>query len=191
MMMSILEYISQPWPWYIGGPAIAFIVFLLIWTGKKFGVSSSLESFCTIGGAGRIADYFKVDWKNRSWLLLFVLGSVIGGFLAQRIIPNLAAIDLNPRTIAELSNEGISFEGAYLPLEIFNWSNLFTAQGFIIFILGGLLVGFGTRWAGGCTSGHAITGLASLQLPSLVATIGFFIGGLISTHLFLPFILSL
>ena len=55
---------------------------------------------------------------------------------------------------------------------------------------GGFLVGFGARWAGGCTSGHAISGLADLQVPSLVAVVGFFVGGLAVTHLVLPLLLG-
>jgi uncharacterized membrane protein YedE/YeeE len=58
-------------------------------------------------------------------------------------------------------------------------------------VVGGFLVGFGTRYAGGCTSGHAIMGLSNLQWPSLVATISFMVGGFIMANLILPFILKL
>jgi uncharacterized membrane protein YedE/YeeE len=57
-------------------------------------------------------------------------------------------------------------------------------------VIGGFLVGFGTRYAGGCTSGHAISGLSNLQFASLIATIGFFAGGLIATHLLYPLLFN-
>lgn len=184
----MIEFLSQPWPWYLGGLGIALVIFLLLIQGRIFGVSSSLETLCTIGGAGRTAEYFRVDWKQRSWLLIFLAGSVIGGFIASGVLSNPDPIDISTATIEDLSGLGIHFDGNFLPESLFNWSNLLTLNGFLLMIGGGLLVGFGSRYAGGCTSGHAISGIADLQLPSMVATIGFFIGGLIAVHLLFPFI---
>jgi uncharacterized membrane protein YedE/YeeE len=78
-----------------------------------------------------------------------------------------------------------------LPEQLFNWQQLLTVRGFIVIVLGGFLVGFGTRYAGGCTSGHAIMGLSNLQLPSLIATLSFMAGGFIMANVILPFLLKL
>jgi len=61
-------------------------------------------------------------------------------------------------------------------------------KGFLVLAFGGLMVGFGSRYAGGCTSGHAISGLSDLQIQSLIAVAGFFIGGLLMTYFVLPLI---
>ena len=184
-----MEIITEPWPWYVAGPAIAFVLFLLFFFGKAFGVSTNLETFCTIGGAGRFVDYFKTDWKARTWSLVFVLGIIIGGFISSNYLMNGERIDLNPQTIQDLSELGFANAGNdYLPAEIFSTENLLSAKGIGILVVAGLFIGFGTRYAGGCTSGHSITGLSSLQLPSLVATIGFFAGGLLMTWFLFPLI---
>ena len=184
-----MDFILQPWPWYIGGPLIAFVLFLTFYFGKAFGVSKSLETFCTIGGAGRFSDYFKVDLKERKWSLFFVAGIIIGGFISSEFLMKTQVIDLNPTTIKELAALGFANAGnSYMPEEIFSLDSLLSVKGFLILIISGILIGFGTRYAGGCTSGHAITGLSSLQLPSLLATIGFFIGGLIMTWFLIPLI---
>ena len=184
-----MEFITQPWPWFVGGPLIAFVLFLTFYFGKAFGVSRSLETLCTIGGAGKLTDYFKVDLKERKWSLFFIVGIVIGGFISSEFLMSSQVIDLNPTTVKELADLGFANAGnTYLPEEIFSLENLLSVKGFLILIGAGILIGFGTRYAGGCTSGHAITGLSSLQLPSLVATIGFFIGGLVMTWFIIPLI---
>lgn len=184
-----MEYILQPWPWYISGPLIAMIMFMLIYFGKTFGMSSNLRTFCTLAGAGKKTEFFDFDWKSQKWNLIVVLGAVIGGFIAHFLLSNPTDIDLNPETVANLSKLGFEDAGkSLLPAELYGWDAVFTFKGMAILIIGGILVGFGTRYAGGCTSGHAITGLSSLQLPSLVAVIGFFIGGLFMIHLLFPLI---
>lgn len=184
-----MEILLQPWPWYIAGPAIALVVFLLFYFGRSFGVSTNLETFCTISGAGKFASYFKTDWKARAWSLVFVLGIVIGGFISSHYLMESQAVDLNPKTVQELASLGFADAGSsYLPAEIFGADNFFSLKGMGILVVGGLCIGFGTRYAGGCTSGHAITGLSSLQLPSLIATIGFFAGGLLMTWILFPLI---
>jgi uncharacterized protein len=183
-----MEFLSQPWPWYAGGVGIALVVFLLLIQGRVFGVSSSLETLCTIGGAGRISEYFKVDWKERSWLLIFLAGSVIGGFAGSYLLTNPDPVAVNPATIRDLESLGIIFDDQLVPESVFNWPALLTLRGLILMVGGGLLIGFGTRYAGGCTSGHSISGMADLQLPSLVATMAFFAGGLIAVHLLFPLI---
>ncbi len=186
----MIEYLSQPWPWYVAGPLITLVMWLLLRAGGEFGVSSTLRSICAIGGAGRCSDFFRFDWRSQSWNLVFILGALLGGFISHQFLANPAALDLSPATIADLQALGISFDGDMAPDQIFSVSSLSEWKTWMILIIGGFLVGFGTRWAGGCTSGHAISGLSNLQLPSLIAVIGFFIGGLIMTFLIFPYIFS-
>jgi uncharacterized membrane protein YedE/YeeE len=152
---------------------------------------------CAIGGAGKKHDFFKFDWSNQIWNLVFIGGATIGGFIATTWLANPEPVQISSATQSYLSSVGIEVpqtieQGAgYIPQEIFAVENAFSIGNLLIIILGGLLIGFGTRWAGGCTSGHAISGLSNLQLPSLIAVIGFFIGGLLMTWLILPQILAL
>ncbi len=184
-----MEFISQPWPWFVAGPAITFVLFLMFYFSRAFGVSTNLETFCTIAGAGKFSDYFKSDWKARQWSLVFVLGIILGGIISSQFLMTSNAIDLNPKTVQELAELGFANAGSeYLPAEIFSLDHVRTLKGFGILLVAGLCIGFGTRYAGGCTSGHAITGLSNLQIPSLVAVIGFFTGGLLMVWFLFPLI---
>lgn len=188
----MIEFLSQPWPWYVSGPMIALVMGLLLLVGKSFGVSDTLRTTCAIGGAGKFSEFFDFDWKKQTWNLIFVLGAIIGGFIASTWLQQPEPIPLAQDTVNKLQEFGIENPGAdFLPEEIFSWEGLLTLRGFLMLVVGGFLIGFGARYAGGCTSGHAISGLSNLQLPSLIAVIGFFIGGLIMTYLFLPVILTL
>ncbi|MBP0904316.1 YeeE/YedE family protein [Mariniflexile gromovii] len=184
-----MNYILNPWPWYVSGPLIALVMALLLYFGKTFGMSSNLRTMCTIMGADKFSNFFKFNWKDQSWNLTVVVGAIIGGFIATNYLSNDSVSDLNPATITELQQMGFENAGASLvPSEMYNLEAITSIEGLLLLIVGGLLVGFGTRYAGGCTSGHAITGLSSLQKPSLIAVIGFFIGGLIMTNFILPLI---
>lgn len=184
-----MDYISQPWPWYVAGPLIALVMFLLIYMGRQFGMSSNLRTMCTICGAGKTAGFFDFDWKSQRWNLVVVLGAVIGGFIGAFLLTNDPAVDINPETISTLNELGFSSAGdAYLPVELFSIDALTDIKSLTILIIGGILIGFGARYAGGCTSGHAISGLSNLQLPSLIAVTGFFIGGLFMIHVLFPII---
>jgi len=184
-----MDYILSPWPWYVAGPLITFVMFLLFYFGKKFGVSSNLENLCAIGGAGNFVDFFKFDWRKNTWNLLFVLGTIIGGFISYQYLTPSETVAISPQTIQDLTSLGFQNAGAqYLPDEIFSIETMLSLKGFIILIGAGILVGFGSRYAGGCTSGHAIVGLSNFELPSLISVIGFFIGGLIMTWVLLPLI---
>lgn len=184
-----MNWIFEPWPWYISGPMIAFIMLLLIMVGKNFGMSSNLRTLCTICGAGNKADFFKFDWTSQKWNLVVVVGAILGGFIASNFLSTDVAVAINTETISHLNKLGFSSAGkAYLPTELFNIDALLNLKSVLILSIGGLLVGFGARYAGGCTSGHAISGLSNLQLPSLFAVIGFFIGGLLMIHVFFPLI---
>lgn len=181
-----MEIILQPWPWYIGGPLIAIIMLLLIYFGKSFGFSSNFRTLCAAMGAGKSCDFFAFNWKAQKWNLLFLVGAVLGGFIAAHVLSDHQIPAISEQTVQQLNELGFSSAGkAYSPTEIFEHLTLKNTG---LLIVGGLLVGFGTRYAGGCTSGHAISGLSDLQLSSLIAVIGFFIGGLIMTHLLFPLI---
>jgi len=187
----MLEIIKQPWPWYVAGVLIGLTVpYLLLVGNKTFGISSSLRHVCAACIPGNIK-FFKYDWKKEAWNLFFVGGITLGAFIGAQLLS-----DPNPMVLAEstksyLATKGITDTAHLLPSEIFSWGQLFTLRGLIFFVIGGFTVGFGARWAGGCTSGHAIMGLSSLQWPSLVATVMFMIGGIIMSWLILPFLLTL
>jgi len=182
-----MDFILQPWPWYVAGPLIALCMYLMFYFGKKFGVSSNLETLCSIAGAGKLVDFFKLDWRKNKWNLAFVAGLIIGGFVANQWLTPDQSIALNPKTVENLSEIGIANAGtSYLPDEIYSLDALFTVKGFLILIGAGLLVGFGSRYAGGCTSGHGIVGLSMMATESYIAVAGFFIGGLIMTWLIIP-----
>ncbi len=181
-----MELICGPWPWYTSGILIAFVMFLLLMNGKYFGVSSNLRTLCTICGAGNKIDFFKFDWKAQKWNLFLITGAAIGGFIAVNFLSADTNIALNPKTIETLDVLGFKDAGAnYLPTELFRFDSV---KSVLLLALGGLFIGFGTRYAGGCTSGHAISGLSNLQLPSLIAVLGFFAGGLAMIHLVFPLI---
>jgi len=164
-----MNWIYEPWPWYVSGPMIAFIMFLLLMVGKNFGMSANLRTMCTICGAGNKADFFKFDWRSQKWNLVVVIGSIIGGYIGSHFLSDDISVAINPDTIANLNSLGFESAGkSYLPTELFDINSLLSIKNILILSIGGLLVGFGARYAGGCTSGHAISGLSDLQLPSLI-----------------------
>jgi hypothetical protein len=191
VLASLVEWLSSPWPWYVAGPAIGLFVPALLWLGNKpFGVSSSLRHLCA-GIAPCGLDHFTYDWRREgSWNLLFVAGILTGGFLAAVVFANPEPIALSRNARASLTALNITDHSGLAPREIFQWPALATARGFVLLVIGGVLVGFGTAYAGGCTSGHAITGLADRQLASLIAVAGFFAGGLLATWIILPRLLA-
>lgn len=193
----MLELLQQPWHWAFSGFMIALTMFILLFWGKSFGMSATMRAMCAAGGAGKKISFFNFDWKAQRWNLLFAIGAVIGGYIAATYLASPEPVNISSATIAHLQGLGIDYpsnisEGTgYLPLDLFNFETLFSLKGFLLFVVGGFFVGFGARYAGGCTSGHAISGLSNLQVPSLIAVIGFFIGGLTMSHLLLPLILEL
>lgn len=162
---------------------------LLLLLNKSFGISSSLRHTCAACFPGRI-DYFKYNWKSERWNLVMVLGIALGAAVATFAFPYGDAVAISDSTKADLGAIGISDFTGLMPKELFSWSALGTPAGIVMLIVGGFMVGFGTRYANGCTSGHAIMGLSLLNLGSLVATIGFFIGGLVVTWFVYPLIFS-
>jgi uncharacterized membrane protein YedE/YeeE len=187
----MLDIIKQPWPWPFAGFMIGLTVPILLLLGnKKFGISSTLRQLCAACIPAGIP-FFQYDWKKESWNLFFVAGITAGAFLGHTFLNNPDAIVIRPETIHDLKAIGITTFVDLLPGDVFSWGKLPSWRGFIFIVLGGFLVGFGTRYAGGCTSGHSIMGLSNLQWPSLIATICFMIGGIVMTHFILPLLLRL
>jgi uncharacterized protein len=184
----MIEFIKQPWTWWFSGTVISAIMFLLLYFGQSFGFSSNLRTICSIAGAGKKVKFFDFNWRSQIWNLVFLTGAIVGGFIAKNFLSNDEPVQISQSTIETLGNFGFEAPTSAQPDELFSWESALTAKGFFVLALGGLLVGFGSRYAGGCTSGHAISGLSDLQLPSLVAVIGFFIGGLLMTFVFFPLI---
>lgn len=187
----MIEIIKQPWPWYIAGPLIGLTVpTLLILGNKSFGISSSLRHICAACLPANIP-FFKYNWKKEIWNLLFVAGIFLGGIIGMAFLANPNDIRVNPQLANELANYGVYNYNNLIPSDLISWQSLFTLRGLIIMVVGGFLVGFGTRYAGGCTSGHSIMGLSNLQWPSLIATLCFMASGFLMANLILPIILSL
>lgn len=187
----MIDFITQPWSWYVAGIFVGLTVpTLLIIGNKSFGISSSLRHICAMCVPAKIP-FFDYDWKKETWNLFFVFGIFLGGVIAANLLSNPNDVQIAAGLQADLTSYGITDYSNLVPLDIMNWESLFTLKGFLLMVVGGFLVGFGTRYAGGCTSGHAIMGMSTLQLPSLIATCCFMIGGFIMANLILPLILSL
>ena len=181
-----MDIILQPWPWYVGGPLVALLMLALIVLGKSFGVSSNFRTMCSALGAGKSCDFFDYDWKSQKWNLFILLGAMIGGFVASQWLSDHQIPQITLQTIDELKALGFESAGtAYSPTELFVTPDV---SDVVLLLVGGIFAGFGTRYAGGCTSGHAISGLSNFQLPSLIAVVGFFIGGLLMSHVLFPLI---
>jgi len=208
-VLQVQEFISQPWPWWMGGIVIGLTLYLLLKFNKEFGLSANLRTMCAADGAGIYSDFFEFDWGKQGWNLMVALGAMFGGYVAANYfggdeLAHISQATIN--TLNQIAGEDILTQenvhivpgkdlvlGVGIPefWDLYSWKSLFSLRGFIVIVVGGFLVGFGARYAGGCTSGHAISGIANMQLPSLVAVIGFFTGGLIMTWLILPYILRL
>ncbi len=190
----VLDFISQPWHWSIAGLAIGLTLLALTWLGRSLSISSSFEVYCSISGMGKRFSYFNRNLKNDDWRMALVLGVIIGGFIGGYFLSSPEAVNISGSTLDHLALMGVVYPEAdskgmgFIPTSLFNFGN---PKGLLMAIIGGFLVGFGARYAGGCTSGHAITGLSHLQLPSLLSVIGFFIGGVVMTWLIFPLLMAL
>jgi len=184
-----MEIITQTWHWSISGFLIGMIMLILIYFGKAFGMSSNLRSLCSMTGIGKRISFFDWDWKSQRWNLVVVVGAMLGGFVATNYLYDASNVAISANTIEKLANLGIDAPNAKLLPDALFGTTVFQSPKMIIFLLiGGILIGFGSRYAGGCTSGHAISGLSNFQLQSFKAVIGFFVGGLIVAHFVLPLI---
>ena len=192
--MNIIEIISQPWHWAVSGAMIALVLILLTWMGRSFGVSLSFRNICSISGAGKKNSFFNINLKDEYWRMAFVIGGIVGGIIGFTLLKSPEPVAIAESTIQGLKGLGLDYPASdekglgFVPTDMYNFSNL---KGIIFAILGGFLVGFGSRYGDGCTSGHAISGLSHLQVSSLITVIGFFIGGLVMTHLLMPLFFTL
>lgn len=183
-----MEIIQAPFPWYLSGFLIGLVMLILVYWGKTFGMSTNLKTMCGLLGADKFNSFFS-DWQSQKWNLLVALGTILGGYIAAHFLDNGTGIQISQSTIDLLQTYNIEApNGQYIPNSVFGLEALSNVKTILLLLVGGIFIGFGTRYAGGCTSGHAITGLSNFQLPSLIAVIGFFIGGLIMTHVLFPFI---
>lgn len=190
-MITLLSLLHKPWPWYIAGPLIGLTVpALLIIGNKTLGISSAMRDICAACVPARV-EFLHYNWKENSWNLFFVAGILIGGFIAGQVFANPYPVAISAHTVQDLQNMQVPVSHGLMPESLFNWHALLTIKGLILTVVGGFLVGFGTRYAGGCTSGHGIMGLSALQWPSLVAVVSFFAGGIICSYFILPYVLKL
>jgi uncharacterized protein len=186
-----MELLYKPWPWYLAGAVIGLTVPALLLLGNKnLGISSTLRQICAACYPAKIP-FFNYDWKKDQWNLFFVFGILIGGFLGGYVFANPEGVKVSEETLKLFSSWGVNGTEGLLPEELFSFTELFSVRGFVLMVIGGFLVGFGTRYARGCTSGHGIMGLSALQWTSLVATASFFIGGILFSHFVLPYVLGL
>ena len=184
-----MTLLTSPWPWYFAGPAIGLVVPLVyLYAGRKWGVSSTFRDICAAVLPHRL-EYLRYSWRAQGgWRLAMAAGLVLGGLVGG--LTRASDVAISAATRADLAALGITDFAGLVPAELFDWGALLTLPGVILMLGGGFLVGFGTRYADGCTSGHSISGLAALRLTSLVATLGFFAGGLLATWVLLPIILG-
>jgi uncharacterized membrane protein YedE/YeeE len=183
-MNSFAHLLEGPWPWYVAGPIIGLMVPLMIWIGNRsFGISSNLRHLCAITQPKSVGvDFFTYNWREHNWSLVFALGAVLGGFLAGVVFANPDPINLSVAFLTKISYWNVPIGQGFLPPVLFG----FYWESILIMFIGGILVGFGTRYASGCTSGHAITGLSTMQPQSLLAVLGIFTGGLFAAHFITP-----
>jgi uncharacterized membrane protein YedE/YeeE len=187
--LEIINFLRQPWTWYVAGPIIGLMVPLLLLAGnKKLGISSSLRHLCAMCYPANIP-FLKYNWRDHLWNIFFAIGLLAGGFIGGVLLHPVTPMPLSPATLQNLKEMGISGQPGILPVEVFSWSHLFTWQHLLIVAGGGFLIGFGTRYSGGCTSGHGIAGLSMMQWPSLVATVLFFASGILTANFLLPLLL--
>ena len=208
ILVQVQEFISQPWPWWMGGITIGVTLYLLFKFNKDFGLSANLRTMCAADGAGKYSDFFEFEWGKQGWNLMVALGAMFGGYIAANYFGGDGLAHVSQATVDTLNQisqqdlltissvpivpgQDVIHDEIPAFWNLYSWGSLFSIRGLIIIVGGGFLIGFGARYAGGCTSGHAISGIANMQLPSLIAVVGFFVGGLIMTWLLLPYILQI
>jgi uncharacterized protein len=189
-MNELIEVLQKPWPWYVAGPIIGLTIpLLLIFGNRSFGISSSLRHICAMCFPGKVP-FFNYDWRREAWNLFFVCGILLGGILASAFLSSPGPVIVDDSLRNELASYGITNFDHIYPVQIFNFESLLSSRGFVLLVVGGFLVGFGTRYAGGCTSGHSITGISMLQIPSVIATVCFMAGGVFVSNFILPYVLA-
>lgn len=178
----MMEILASPWPWYVAGPILGLTIpLMMILTGRQPGIAMVFKATCSIA-TGKSIPFFNYDWRADVWRFLFVGGIAIGGFIGGVLLKNPEPVAITSQTVNELQSAGIVYGNSYLPPNLFSLDALSNWSVIAVLFAGGFLVGFGSRYADGCTSGHAVMGISALQWPSLVASASFFAGGLLMTH---------
>jgi len=187
----MLELLHRPWPWYVTGPLLGLVASgLLVIGNKQLGVSGNFRHLCAAVFPRNVA-FFKYDWtRSGLWNLAFAGGIVVGGLIGGALLASHEPVAISARAHADLASLGLHDFTGLVPRQLFHWGALLTLKGLLLIAGGGFLIGFGTAYAGGCTSGHGITGLADLQFPSLIAVVAFFAAGAVASHFLLPLLLS-
>lgn len=186
----MIELLYRPWPWWVAGPLIGlFLPALLVAGNRLFGVSANLRHVCAATTRSS-AEFLRYDWREAGgWNLAFAAGILVGGFIAGFVFANPEPVAVAASTRADLGALGVTGVTGLVPSDLFSLSALTSLRTWVILALGGFMVGFGAAWAGGCTSGHGIAGLGNLELPSLIAVVSFFVGGIGASFLLLPVLL--
>ena len=186
----ILSWIRSPWPWYVSGPLIGlFVPLLLVLGNKQLGMTGALRATCAAIAPSDV-EFFRYDWKKSGrWNIAMAAGILVGAVIAVALLGGGATPAVSSRTRDAIAALGLASPAGLVPAELFSWRALITLRGAASIIGGGFLVGFGSSYAGGCTSGHGVMGLATLQLASVIALIGIFAGGLLMTFVVFPLIL--
>lgn len=161
--MRLLLNDHEPLHWAVAGVAIALITLALLFlTNRRLGISTGFEDVCALALPRPYFQRASLRAEGR-WRLAFLAGLVIGGFLSAATSGGWA-----PTWSLGIFDEALGLGPAGKLLWMF---------------AGGWCIGFGTRLAGGCTSGHGIFGMSNLEVPSLLATLSFMVGGIVTTHL--------
>jgi len=185
----VIELVAQrPWPWWVAGPIIGLTVPLLLLVGNRLlGVSGTLRVICGAFDTGRVR-FFRFDWKGQGlWNLVFSAG--MGGLLAGTLLASSDPVGISEAARAGLAADGVADFAHFVPRDVFAFGSLASARGLLVMGVGGLLMGFGAAYGGGCTSGHGIAGLADLQPASFIAVFSMFAGGILASFFLLPLIL--
>ncbi len=155
-------------PWYIAGPLIGLIVpALLFLRQKQFGVSSSF-SFILSHFLPKSSYFINAKTKS-NWQFHFAVGILLSALASSYFI-----------SLEDLVIENVPNEIPYLMGEIYTSDNAF------LFLIGGLLIGFGARYADGCTAGNCIMGVSQFSVSSIIATVSFFIAGVLTAQFINP-----
>lgn len=189
--MNLLHLLQQPWGWLFSGFVIALVMLTLLFFGNVFGLSTTYRTICTLAGAGKNIPFFKMDWRAQRWNLTFAAGIILGGWIAATFLLAKNGPMIAPATLEFLRNNGWTLDpaspnNAFLPPQLFGEEALLHISTWLKLIMGGILSGFGAQYGGGCTSGHFVSGLSNLQLPSLITLLFFFVGGIIMSNFIIP-----
>jgi uncharacterized protein len=187
----MLELLHRPWAWYVTGPLLGLVATgLLVIGNKQLGVSGNFRHLCAAVFPRNVA-FFKYDWTGSGlWNLVFAGGIVVGGFIGGVLLASPGPVAITARAHADLASLGLHDFTGLVPHQLFHWGALLTVKGFLFIVGSGFFIGFGTAYAGGCTSGHGISGLGDLQLASLIAVVAFFAAGALASRVLLPLLIS-